>query len=239
MSRALAEARVDVLGIRHHGPGSARAVRAELERLRPDAVLVEGPADADPLAPLAVADGMVPPVALLAYAPERPERRGVLAARGVLAGVAGAGVGGRARGAAAVLRPAGGRGPGRRHQGPRPRIVTDPIAVLAEVAGYDDPERWWDDVVESRPRARSRAGSPRSPRRWPRCGRSPATVRRPARADGEGAGEERREAYMRQVLRAVVKDGAERVAVVCGAWHAPALDARLGGCRRRPRTPGC
>ena len=32
-----------VLGIRHHGPGSARSVAAELERLDPDIVLIEGP----------------------------------------------------------------------------------------------------------------------------------------------------------------------------------------------------
>ncbi|MBP1052502.1 hypothetical protein J6397_20315 [Rhodococcus qingshengii] len=37
-----------------------------------------------------------------------------------------------------------------------------------------------------------------------------------------------REAYMRQVLRKTLKDGAERVAVVCGAWHAPALVGALG-----------
>ena len=32
---------------------------------------------------------------------------------------------------------------------------------------------------------------------------------------------------MRQTMRAAVRDGAERVAVVCGAWHAPALDGKL------------
>ena len=32
-----------------------------------------------------------------------------------------------------------------------------------------------------------------------------------------------REAHMRQVLRRAVKDGFERIAVVCGAWHVPAL----------------
>src|SRR3546814_795473 len=37
-----------------------------------------------------------------------------------------------------------------------------------------------------------------------------------------------REAYMRQVLRKTWKDGAERLAVVCGAWHAPALVGALG-----------
>ena len=32
-----------------------------------------------------------------------------------------------------------------------------------------------------------------------------------------------REAHMRKVLRRAVKDGFERIAVVCGAWHVPAL----------------
>ena len=29
-------------------------------------------------------------------------------------------------------------------------VRVDPLAVLAEAAGYDDPERWWEDVVEHR-----------------------------------------------------------------------------------------
>ncbi|MEU4316571.1 DUF5682 family protein, partial [Nocardia sp. NPDC024068] len=37
-----------------------------------------------------------------------------------------------------------------------------------------------------------------------------------------------REAYMRQVLRKARRDGARRIAVVCGAWHAPALCGPLG-----------
>lgn len=40
---------VHVLGVRHHGPGSARAVRAALADLKPDAVLIEGPPEADAL----------------------------------------------------------------------------------------------------------------------------------------------------------------------------------------------
>ena len=32
----------------------------------------------------------------------------------------------------------------------RPLEQHDPLAILAEAAGYDDPERWWDDLVESR-----------------------------------------------------------------------------------------
>jgi hypothetical protein len=39
--------------------------------------------------------------------------------------------------------------------------------------------------------------------------------------------EQQREAYMRTVLRKARKDGFERIAVVCGAWHVPALSDPL------------
>jgi hypothetical protein len=51
-----------ILGIRHHGPGSARSVLAELERLQPDALLVEGPSDANSLIDLIEDPAMRPPV---------------------------------------------------------------------------------------------------------------------------------------------------------------------------------
>ena len=64
---------VEVFGIRHHGPGSARSLVAALADYQPDAVLIEGPADADPLLRWVLADGMTPPLALLGYAPDRPQ----------------------------------------------------------------------------------------------------------------------------------------------------------------------
>ncbi|HWH98719.1 MAG TPA: DUF5682 family protein, partial [Propionibacteriaceae bacterium] len=45
---------------------------AALADFEPDAVLIEGPADADGMLDWVLADGMDPPLALLAYAPERP-----------------------------------------------------------------------------------------------------------------------------------------------------------------------
>ena len=42
-------AEIAVFGIRHHGPGSARSLRRALAGYDPDAVLIEGPADADGL----------------------------------------------------------------------------------------------------------------------------------------------------------------------------------------------
>ena len=63
---------VAILGVRHHGPGSARLVRRALDALRPSAVLVEGPPEAVDLLGLAAHADMQPPVALLVYDPETP-----------------------------------------------------------------------------------------------------------------------------------------------------------------------
>src|SRR5262245_50205392 len=64
---------VHLLGIRHHGPGCARSLKAALAALAPDIVLVEGPPDADAALPFAANETMQPPVALLVYPPEAPD----------------------------------------------------------------------------------------------------------------------------------------------------------------------
>ena len=46
-----------------------------------------------------------------------------------------------------------------------------------------------------------------------------------------------REAAMRRAIRGALKKGAERVAVVCGAWHAPALDLETTDPRRKSLIP--
>src|SRR3984885_15391831 len=149
---------VAVLGIRHHGPGSARSVVAELDRLRPSAVLIEGPADADPLLALASDPGMVPPVALLAYAPDEP-RVSAFWPLAVFSPEWQALMWAAANGVQARFcdLPAGmvlARQDDAALEGSEP----DPIGQLAAAAGYDDPERWWDDVIESRGDAADREG---------------------------------------------------------------------------------
>jgi Family of unknown function (DUF5682) len=227
---------VEVFGIRHHGPGSARSLVAALVDYQPDAVLIEGPADADPLLRWVLADGMTPPLALLGYAADRPQtaafwpyavfspewqamkyalRRDVevsfcdLPAAAVLArwprGVTyddDEELVQTADEPAETLRPVS-------------LEQHDPLAVLAQAAGYDDPERWWDDLVESR----LDSSSP-----FPMITEAMGELRMIMGQDGRYADREtRREAYMRQQIRAALKRGRERVAVVCGAWHAPML----------------
>jgi hypothetical protein len=98
---------------------------------------------------------------------------------------------------------------------------------MAVAAGYDDPERWWDDVVESR-----LDGASPFPAIAEAMGELRATEQRLAEQAGTEAGtatlrEQRREAHMRQVLRATLREADGVVAVVCGAWHAPALTGPL------------
>jgi len=197
-------------GIRHHGPGSARSVREALTELSPDVVLIEGPAEADELVPLVGDPEMQPPVALLGYVPGEPKKAAFWpfavfspewqAIRYAL----GAGVPVRFCDLPAACQLAmSDRG--------RDKPRTDPVSELAEAAGYDDPERWWEDVVEHVPGTGV----------FDALAEAIAFLR--AEDDEPDPRDAVREAHMRKVLRRTIKDGYQRIAVVCGAWHVPAL----------------
>ncbi|MEV5576140.1 DUF5682 family protein [Spirillospora sp. NPDC052269] len=261
LAEAATGARVEVFGIRHHGPGSARAVRRALDEFKPDAVLIEGPPEADAIVDLAAEPDMVPPVALLAYAPGEPpvpgddaaswsDRRAAFwpfaefspewqAVRYAL------GEGAAVRfcdlpAANQLIPPTEPEPDGTATKddasdrnrtagepgGDDAGIRLDPLGWLARAAGYEDAERWWDDVVEHRD------GGP-SP--FPAIAEAMSELRERVAEQPSLAGlppghlvrEEQREAAMRRTLRRALKDGFERVAVVCGAWHVPAILARV------------
>ena len=223
----MTQGRLTVLGVRHHGPGSARSVLAELDRVKPAIVLIEGPADADPVLALAADPGMAPPVALLGYAPDEPKISAfwpfaVFSPEWqALTWAHDHGVPVRFCDlpAGMVLVPA--EEPMAPPQEPTARsdekeLLADPIGALAAAAGYDDPERWWDDLIESRLDGKS-----------PFDALADAMAELRDGAPAEPLRERRREAHMRQVMRAALKETDGPVAVVCGAWHAPALRAPL------------
>jgi hypothetical protein len=246
-------------GIRHHGPGSARAVVQELDRQRPDVLLVEGPPEADDLVRWVADTGLEPPVALLGYAADDPRRAAFWpfavfspewqAIRWAVAnGVpvrffdlpyayrvstsdvpdtpAGPGAhdgqssDGESTGDAdadasepevVAVGPDAGLAPDD-DAAARARRPVDPIGELAAAAGYDDPERWWEDVVEHR-------GMPA----FEAIAEAMTAIRESSPEDPEDL---LREAYMRTVLREVRRTH-ENVAVVCGAWHVPALARKV------------
>ncbi|MCC6462457.1 MAG: hypothetical protein IT260_18460 [Saprospiraceae bacterium] len=220
---------LSVFGIRHHGPGSARSLLHALDALQPDLILLEGPPEGEPLLPPVAAPDMVPPVALLIYnaknlrqasffpfAEFSPEWQAMLF--GLRQGVP-------LRfmdlpmSITFALRDTDEEAPQLQLNLPdpdAPAALPDPFTAIARLAGYSDPERWWEAIFERKP--------------------DPAAVfpvvlelmqaLRAEKARG-GTLESRetllREAFMRQTIRAAQKEGFRRIAVVCGAWHAPVL----------------
>jgi hypothetical protein len=240
---------IRVFGVRHHGPGCARSLVSALDAMDPDVVLIEGPPDAAEMLPLAGAPEMKPPVALLVYPADAPGRAVFYPfadfspewqairfglARGVpvrfmdlpqhhrLAEPAGEDAAGEDAGAA----PAGGGEPdggngddGGADERAAPAAEgddearVDPIGALAAAAGFPDGELWWEHEIERRRDPTGLFQGLLEAMRALRDGHP--RVLPPEEA--------RREAFMRQTIRAAVKEGRRRIAVVCGAWHAPVL----------------
>lgn len=109
----------------------------------------------------------------------------------------------------------------------------DPLDWLAHAAGFEDGESWWNRLVEERGH---QGGA--SEALFESINEAMTAVRSELAKDGEGAAEHwrgqayvqreaMREAHMRQCIREATKAGFQRIAVVCGAWHVPALKERV------------
>jgi hypothetical protein len=94
-------------------------------------------------------------------------------------------------------------------------VSRDPIGALANAAGYDDGESWWSDVIEENP-----ASGPVF------AAVADAMTALRAESGSLPAREAAREAHMRIEIAKTVKECDGPIAVVCGAWHVPALSER-------------
>ena len=210
---------MEIYGIRHHGPGSARRLMEALQQQQPDCILLEHPADvAGVLAQGALAE-LEPPVAMLVYDPKEfsralyypfaefsPEWQ-------VMRYAAGHGVP-----LIPMDLPAGmlfmlPAEPAGLLLADEEAPVLDPLGYLSSLAGFADGERWWELVLEQQAAGGAAFALI-------------AALMTDLRAF-YGAQEKRetllREAYMRKCIREAVSAGYARIAVVCGAWHVPAL----------------
>ncbi|NTW00591.1 MAG: hypothetical protein HGA19_04695 [Oscillochloris sp.] len=222
-----------IFGIRHHGPGSARSLRRALEALDPDVILVEGPPDAEPVLPLLAHPAMRPPVALLVYATDRP-RDAVFYPFAAFSPEWQAISYGLGRGLPVRLMdlPQWHQLAQDQREGEKaedagsedtstapdlsssfiPHPSQDPMGWLAQAAGFSDGERWWEHMVEQR---RDSSDIFAAILEAMTALRADAPAPEPTEA--------RREAWMRQTIRSAISEGFQRIAVVCGAWHGPAL----------------
>jgi len=104
-----------------------------------------------------------------------------------------------------------------------PRL--DPLLWMAQAAGYEDGERWWEDLVEHRSDGTELFAAILEAMT---ALRSQLDQEFPVEGDREMS-ESQREAWMRITIRAAEREGFQKIAVVCGAWHAPALAGTLPG----------
>lgn len=241
---------VTVFGIRHHGPGCARSLRAALERLAPDIVLVEGPPDAQEVLPLLALAEMKPPVALLIYAPADPahavyypfatfspewqalnyalahgiptrfmdlpqalqlgQKENMEQTEPVSALEPDTPIAAPSTQISVSNQPATGDVLTEQEEGQSEE--EDPLDLLARAAGYDDYELWWERQIEQRRDMRDLF-----------AGILEAMSEMRADPACKNTREAQREAYMRTTIRKAQQEGFQRIAVVCGAWHAPVL----------------
>ncbi len=230
-----------ILGIRHHGVGSAKNVAESLKNLKPDIVLVEGPPELDMVIPFVIHKEMKPPVAVLGYNQDKPSQ--------------------------AVFYPFATFSPewqaityALKHQIPvrmidlplshsfglelkkaeehkatpektpdtaeeyteemnvPPIVYTDPIGHLAQAAGYDDGELWWEHHFEQNYIPQSTEDHFAGVMLAMQALREHTPVLSQER-------DNLREAYMRKLIRQAEKEGFQTCVVVCGAWHGPTLYA--------------
>lgn len=214
---------IRVFGIRHHGPGSATALKRALREMEPDCLLLEAPEEAEPLLEQLLHPKIALPLALLIYqqadfskavflpfAEFSPELQAVrfalqreipIWAMDLPMSIQ---FGQSLRTQTRSLDTSEEEG----------AVQKDPLHYLATLAGYSDSERFWDSQFEQMD--------------------NPGDIfslilemmlalrESPLRIESEET--EVREAWMRQKLRAAQDAGFRRIAVVCGAWHAPVLE---------------
>ena len=234
---------IHILGIRHHGPGSAKNVKDFLEAIKPDIVLVEGPPEADPLLQWVNHAELKPPVAILVYQPDDPQRsffypfaefspewQALSYARkhNIHVRFMDLPVGHH------IALDQQKKEPVNQQDGDQPdaaapavnnyslrnnevveaiAIKKDPISYLAEAAGYDDGEKWWEHMFEHR----------QSNEQVFDAVTEAMQILRQTFPQKEDRMEQLREAWMRKTIRQAEKELFQNIAVICGAWHAPAL----------------
>ncbi|MDO4878880.1 MAG: DUF5682 family protein [Neisseria sp.] len=230
-------------GIRHHGFGCSRHLMRALAQWQPDHILLEGPPEADSLLPLLHSPDMKAPVALLAYQPDQPQQavyypfaefspewqtlhfaranniplqffdlplcHWLPAQQPPAEEEGGEDNAGHDNN--------DGHEDGEGGQEDNAELVRDPFNYLAELSGYEDGEAFWDAMFEQRQDDESLFEAIHTA----------VTALRESLPQATPERDLLREAWMRKMIRQAEKGGAEKIAVICGAWHVPALLAKI------------
>jgi Family of unknown function (DUF5682) len=225
-----------LLGIRHHGVGSAQNVLARLQQLRPDLILIEGPPELTDILHWVAHRHLVPPVAVLAYNADNPKQASFypfaeyspewvatkwafeqnIPVRTLdLPLMHGFALEGVEKSEEKVE--SGGNGSveiAPEDAKTETQDLGEPLEALARAAGYANYHNWWEVQFEQS------FSETQAQEHFEAVLLAMTAARENKPNPAENA---LREAFMRREMRQAHQEGHQNVAVVCGAWHAPAL----------------
>ncbi|GAA5222371.1 DUF5682 family protein [Membranihabitans marinus] len=201
---------VKLLGIRHHGPGSALRIQRMLDEYGPDIILLEAPADAQHIIASFNPYEMTPPIAGLIYDPKDFQR----AAYFPLAAFSPEWIALKYSfdqkiplrcidlPIGAILK--------QKNQRSRPKL--NPFYQLAKISGFNDVEQWWDHFLET---------TTDSTAIFDHIAKLMRELRKDATESSETI---QREAFMVEQIQMATGEDFKKIAVICGAYHLPALE---------------
>ncbi len=209
-----------ILGIRHHGVGSARYVAERIEALQPDLILVEGPPEMTEALQVIGHEALKPPVSVMLYNIDNPQQavfypfatfspewvaalyanKNRIPLRAIDLPVAISFQQALAENDTTLSAP-----------------VRDPLDYLAEVDGFASGSALWDHYFENHFQIHTSAEHFEAVMLTMKTLRQAAI---PSLLEEENT---LREAYMRECIRKAQNELYQNIVIVCGAWHAPAL----------------
>jgi Family of unknown function (DUF5682) len=236
---------ITILGIRHHGVGSATHVLRRLQEIQPDLIMIEGPPEITEVLKYIGHNGLVPPVSIMVYDSNDPKTSvfypfSSFSPEWVAAEYANKnGIALRAMDMPASVnlqmkldliekeKAEKTEPPTQKNESSEfeademySQIAdviqrVDPISQLAQHSGYENGEKWWDYHFE-------RVHNQTDATAHFEAVHQSMDALREANIDPNHENE-LREAFMRTYMREAINEMFSNVVVICGAWHGPVL----------------
>ncbi len=233
-----------ILGIRHHGVGSAKKVAERLAAIKPDIVLIEGPPEISEMLKHIGNKDLVPPVALMVYNSKIPasstfypfaefspewvaakyanDHKIPVRALDLPAAISLKIEENKQKAldkkAAELAEKTEEEITAELPENPPapPQPIRDPLSYLAEVSGFKTGEDWWEHQFE-------KVSATPAEEHFEAVHLTMKTLREEEIVSTLDEENVAREAYMRNIIQAVQLELYNNIVVVCGAWHGPEL----------------
>ncbi|HRH99523.1 MAG TPA: DUF5682 family protein [Saprospiraceae bacterium] len=219
--------RLKIFGIRHHGAGSALRLQAALEIYQPDCLCIELPHGSSVLIPNLTHEELLPPLAFLFYSKKNPKLSSFLPMASFSPEYVALQYALKKKipilcidqpAEDFVRSPRNSEDLSFKNLSTEQRnMVNDPLGYLAKLGGYVDTERWWEIYFEQ----------------WTDHVQLFEVIQQlihEMRLQTGGLDDPenlRREKFMREQIRQVLKESYKKIAVVVGAWHGPVLTEEM------------